>query len=82
MRLKSLTVAALALASLLVVCTSAMAQGLGVLGGFGGGAIGTSTGGGGGGVSQVPELDPGAIGSAMALLSGGVLVLRSKLRRR
>jgi hypothetical protein len=81
MRLKSLTVAVLALASLLVVCTSAMAQGLGVLGGFGGGAIGTSTGGGGGG-GQVPELDPGAIGSAMALLSGGVLVLRSKLRRR
>ena len=79
MRLKSLTVAVLALASLLVVCTSAMAQGLGVLG-VGGGAIGTSTGGGGGG--QVPELDPGAIGSAMALLSGGVLVLRSKLRRR
>jgi len=80
MRLKSLTVAVLALASLLVVCTSAMAQGLGVLG-VGGGAIGTSTGGGGGG-GQVPELDPGAIGSAMALLSGGVLVLRSKLRRR
>jgi hypothetical protein len=28
-----------------------------------------------------PEIDPGAAGSAIALLAGGVLLLRSRLRR-
>jgi hypothetical protein len=29
----------------------------------------------------VPEIDPGAAGSAITLLAGGVLLLRSRLRR-
>jgi hypothetical protein len=32
-------------------------------------------------ITGVPEIDPGAAGSAITLLAGGVLVLRSRLRR-
>jgi len=32
-------------------------------------------------VPVAPEIDPGAAGSAITLLAGGVLLLRSRLRR-
>jgi len=34
-----------------------------------------------GGPASVPEIDPGSAGSALALLSGGLLVLRSRRGR-
>ena len=39
-------------------------------------------GGGGGGGCGVPEIDPSLAPSALALLSGGLLILRSKIKRK
>jgi hypothetical protein len=33
-------------------------------------------------VSEVPEIDPGSATSALTLLTGGMLILTSRLRRR
>jgi hypothetical protein len=49
-------------------------------GGGGGGAAGCGCGGGGGG--GAPEIDPNSIAGALTLLSGGVLVLTDKFRRK
>ena len=38
--------------------------------------------GGGGGGCGVPEIDPGVAPSAIALLSGGILILKSKLGKK
>jgi hypothetical protein len=36
----------------------------------------------GAGTGRVPEIDPGSAGSALALLAGGLAVLRGRLRRK
>ena len=49
-------------------------------GGHGGGHGGRHGGGGGGGC--IPEIDPGVAPSAIALLAGGLLILRDKFSRK
>ena len=33
-------------------------------------------------IDTVPEIDPGSLGSALTLLTGGALILAARLRRR
>jgi hypothetical protein len=67
LRICALTLVCLAMA------TPAYADGWGGWGGWGGG------GGGGGGA---PEIDPSSMAAALTLLSGGVLVLTDRFRKK
>lgn len=51
-------------------------------GGYGGGGGGGMGGGGGGGGGGVPEIDPSSIAQALTFLTGSVLLLTDKIRRK
>ena len=63
---------------LLALSSPAIAQG----GGGGGGGHGVGGGGGGGGGGCAPEIDPGALSGALALLVSGTLIVNDWFRRR
>jgi len=76
----------LSLLILIILCiTATPLLAMGIIGGGGHGGGGHGGGGHGGGGhhgTAVPEIDPSLAPAAIAILSGGVLILKSKFKRK